>query len=143
VASAKVASPINNGRGARVARVVLTPAAKDDVRALDGAARKLVLKAMKKLEDHPESRGAPLGSRTGSNLTGFRKLVVGDHQYRIVYRVEADGSVCVVWVVGSRVDSECYEAARSRVELYATDPGLAATLTHLLDAAFEAPRRDL
>jgi len=126
-----------------VARVVLTPAAKDDVRALDGAARTLVLKSMKKLEDHPESRGAPLGSRQGSNLTGFRKLVVGDRQYRIVYRVEADGSVCVVWVVGSRVDAECYEAARSRVEQYAKDPGLAATLTHLLDAAFEVPRREV
>ena len=125
-----------------MARVVLTPAAKDDVRALDGAARELVLKAMKKLEDHPESRGAPLGSRTGSNLTGFRKLVVGDRQYRIVYRVEADGSVCVVWLVGNRVDAECYEAARSRVEQYAKDPGLAATLSHLLDAAFEVPRRE-
>lgn len=125
-----------------MARVVLTPAAKDDVRELDGAARTLVLKAMKKLEDHPESRGAPLGSRQGSNLTDFRKLVVGDRQYRIVYRVEADGSVCVVWVVGSRVDAECYEAARSRVEKYAKDPGLAATLTHLLDAAFEVSRRE-
>ena len=125
-----------------MAKVVLTPAAKDNVRALDGAARKLVLKAMRKLEDRPESRGATLGSRAGSNLTVFRKLVVGDRQYRIVYRVEADGSVCVVWVVGSRVDAECYEAARSRVEKYATGPGLAATLTHLLDAAFEAPRRE-
>ena len=126
-----------------MAKVVLTPAAKDDVRALDGAARKVVLKGMRKLEDHPESRGAPLGSRAGSNLTGFRKLVVGDRQYRIVYRVEADGSVCVVWVVGSRVDAECYEAARSRVEQCAKDPGLAATLTHLLDAAFEVPRREV
>ena len=133
---------MDEGRAERVAKVVLAPAAKEDVRALDGAARKLVLKAMRKLEDHPESRGAPLGSRAGSNLTGFRKLVVGDRQYRIVYRVEADGSVCVVWVVGSRVDTECYEAARSRVQLYATDPGLAATLTHLLDAAFEAPQRE-
>jgi mRNA interferase RelE/StbE len=125
-----------------MAAVVLTPAAKDDVRALDGAARKIVLKAMKKLEDHPESRGAPLGSRQGANLTGFRKLVVGDRQYRIVYRLEADGSVCVVWVVGSRVDAECYEAAKSRVELYATDAGLAATLTQLLDAAFEGQQDD-
>lgn len=125
-----------------MAKVVLTPAAKDDVRALDGAARTLVLKAMKKLENHPESRGVPLGSRAGSNLTGFRKLAVGDRQYRIVYRVEADGSVRVVWVVGSRVDAECYEATRSRVEKYATDPDLAATLTHLLDAAFEIPQRD-
>jgi mRNA interferase RelE/StbE len=126
-----------------MAAVVLTPAARDDVRALDGAARKLVLKAMKKLEDHPESRGAPLGSRQSANLTGFRKLVVGDRQYRVVYRVEADGSVCVVWVVGSRVDSECYQAAKARVELYAKDAGLAATLTQLLDAAFEGQHDDV
>lgn len=133
---------MDEGRAGCVAKVVLTPAAKDDVRALDGAARKLVLKAMRKLEDRPESRGAPLGSRVGSNLTGFRKLVVGDRKYRIVYRVAADSSVCVVWVVGSRVDAECYEAARSRVAKYATDPGLAVTLTHLLDSAFEAPQRE-
>lgn len=124
-----------------MARVVLTPAAKEDVRGLDGSARMLVLKAMKKLEDHPESRGAPLGSRSDSNLTGFRKLVVGDRQYRIVYRVEADGSICVVWVVGTRVDAECYDAAKARVVLYARDPGLAATLTQLLDSAFDAPER--
>ncbi len=51
--------------------------------------------------------------------------------------------MCVVWVVDSRVDAECYEAARSGVEQYAGDPGLAATLKHLLDAAFDAPYREV
>jgi mRNA interferase RelE/StbE len=117
-------------------RVVLTPEAKEDVRDLDGSAKKLVLKAMKKLEDSPELRGNPLGSRVGSDLTTFRKLVVGDHQYRIVYRIEADGSVCVIWVVGSRVDEECYEMARSRLQLYADDTTKAEALAKFLEMAF-------
>lgn len=113
-------------------RVVLTDEAREDIRDLDGSARKIVLRALVKLEDHPEQRGAPLGSA----LTTFRKLVVGDRQYRIVYRVELDGTVCVVWVVGSRVDAECYEIAKSRVQLYSSAEKSAA-LEALLDSAFE------
>ena len=94
-----------------MARVVLTDEAKEDLRDLDGSARRLVLRALRKLEDSLESRGAPLGSRRTGNLTGFRKLVVGDRQYRVVYRVEEDGTVCVIWVIGSRVDEECYRLA--------------------------------
>lgn len=120
-----------------MARVVLTPEAREDVRDLDGSARKLVLKAMNKLKDSPEQRGQPLGSRASSDLTTFRKLVVGDRQYRIVYRIDADGSVCVVWVVGSRVDAECYEMARSRLQLYSGGGDRAAALAKLLETSFE------
>ncbi|HVW40399.1 MAG TPA: hypothetical protein VHC18_03520 [Amycolatopsis sp.] len=70
---------------------------------LDGAERKLVFKALRKLRTEPDKRGVPLGSE----LTTFRKLVVGNRQFRIVFRVEPDGTVVVVWVVASRVDSEC------------------------------------
>lgn len=115
-----------------MARVVLTDEARDDVRDLDGSARKIVLRAMAKLADHPEQRGAPLGSA----LTTFRKLPAGDRQYRIIFRVESDGAVCVVWVVGSRVDAECYEIAKSRLELYA-DADKSAALQALLESAFE------
>lgn len=118
-------------------RVVLTSAAKEDIRDLDGSARALVLKALTKLGTEPEKRGAPLGSPSTSNLTSFRKLVVGDRQYRVVYRVENDGSVCVVWVIASRVDRECYDLAKSRLKLYTTDSALARELTRLLDAAWE------
>lgn len=71
-----------------MAYVYLTDDAKDDVRDLDNAAKRLVLRAMKKLEDEPEKRGQPLGRRAGSNLTSFRKLVVGDRDHRIVYRTD-------------------------------------------------------
>lgn len=118
------------------ARVRLLAEAADDIRALDGSARRIVLKALKKLENAPEQRGAPLGSKADgrSDLTGFRKLVVGDRAYRIVYRVQPDGSVVVVWVVGARADGEVYATARARVAAYA-DPAKRALLQAILDAA--------
>ena len=119
-----------------MARVVLTDDAKEDLRNLDGAARKLVAKKLKQLEDEPEKRGAPLGSRSSSNLTTFRKLVVGDRDYRIVYRVEPDGTVCVVWVIGRRSDNEVYQMALVRLKMLARDD-LTADLTGLLKRVFD------
>lgn len=120
-----------------MANVVLTDEAKDDLRALDGAQRKVVVKALAKLRQSPEQRGEPLGSRSSGNLTGLRKLVVGDRQYRVVYEVQADNTVCVVWVIGSRVDAECYDEALARIELYAKDPALKASLKALIATAFD------
>ena len=94
-----------------MAQVVLLPDAVEDLADLDGAERRLVFKALRKLQTEPEERGAPLGS----GLTTFRKLVVGNRQYRIVFRVEPDGTVVVIWVVASRVDSECYDLAMGRL----------------------------
>ncbi|MDU0289487.1 type II toxin-antitoxin system RelE/ParE family toxin [Saccharothrix longispora] len=105
-----------------MAKVVLTGDAREDLRDLDGSARKIVLKAINKLKVDPEKRGQPLGVRSGSDLTTFRKLVVGDRDYRIVYRVENDGTIVVVWVIGRRVDDECYQLAVSRLRLYADRP---------------------
>src|SRR5690606_41999529 len=103
------------------ARVRLLPEAADDVRALDGSARILVLKGLKKLEESPELRGAPLGSKANaqSDLTGFRKLVVGDRAYRIVFQVLPDGSDAVVWVVAACPDEKVYRLARERIATYA------------------------
>lgn len=114
-----------------MARVLLTSEAREDVRDLDGAARKVVLKALKKLEQDPDQRGTPLGS-PGGNLTTFRKLIVGDRDYRVVYRIERDGSVVVVWVVAKRADRECYDMAISRLQVY-SDPNLAKGLKELID----------
>jgi mRNA interferase RelE/StbE len=119
-----------------MAKVQLTSAAKEDVRELDGEARKRVLKAIKKLEDEPAKRGQPLGSKATGDLTTFRKLVVGDRQYRVIYRVEKDGSVAVVWVVGARSDDECYHLAVSRLKLYSTDAELTKELEELLETAW-------
>jgi mRNA interferase RelE/StbE len=97
-----------------MARVNLYPDAVEDIAELDGAERRRVFKALEKLKTEPEKRGAPLGS----GLATFRKLVVGNRQIRIVYRVEENGDAAVVWVVASRVDSECYKLAMGRLARY-------------------------
>jgi mRNA interferase RelE/StbE len=98
--------------------VVLTDDAREDLRDLDRSVQIQVLKALTKLRDNPEQRGAPLGRRSTSNLTSFRKLVVGNRDYRIIYRVEADGTVVVVWVIGRRADGEAYELAMARLRTH-------------------------
>jgi mRNA interferase RelE/StbE len=92
-----------------------------------------VLKALNKLENEPDKGGAPLGNRAGGNLATFRKLVVGDRDYRIVYRIESDGTVVVVWVIGKRADGECYDMAVARVRLHAGDQELVGELLNLLE----------
>jgi mRNA interferase RelE/StbE len=114
-----------------MARVVLTSEAREDVRDLDGHARKLVLKALKKLEDSPNQRGEPLGSQDNT-LTTFRKLVVGDRDHRVIFRVEPSGDVVVVWVVGKRADRQCYDLAVARLQTYAANPALARELQALV-----------
>jgi mRNA interferase RelE/StbE len=116
-----------------MARVRLTDEARDDLQDLDRSVQIQVLKGLKKLKTNPEQRGAPLGRRSTSNLTTFRKLVVGDRDYRIIYRVEVDGSVVVVWVIGRRPDGEAYELALTRLRLHenAAVRELAASLEEL------------
>src|SRR5262245_66653310 len=109
-----------------MATVVLTDEAREDLRDLDGSAQKPVVKALRKLEDNPNQRGAPLGRE----LATHRKLVVAD-DYRIVYRVEADDTVCVVWVIGKRTDEAVYDMARARL-IALSDRQLARRLMHVL-----------
>jgi mRNA interferase RelE/StbE len=56
------------------------------------------------------------------DLIGFRKLVVGDRSWRIVWRVLSDeaGAVVIdiaeVWAAGARADAEVYEEVRRRMK---------------------------
>jgi len=101
-----------------MAEVLITEDALEDLQDLDGAVLRQVFRALLKLEECPDQRGAPLGSNLGGNLTGYRKLVVGRKDYRIVYRVEDDGTVVLVLVVAKRADNEAYELALARVKLH-------------------------
>lgn len=117
-------------------RVELLPEAADDLRDLDRSEQILVVKGLRKLETEPEQRGAPLGSksRTG-DLTTFRKLIVGNRQYRIVYRVETD-KIVVVWVIAARSDDRCYELAVARLRMH-PNQALAAELSNMLRDAWD------
>ena len=61
---------------------------------------------------------------------------MGDRDYRVIYRVESDGSVCVVWVIGKRVDRECYDLAVARLELF-TDSRSARQVEGALSALWD------
>lgn len=101
-----------------MAEVRLTEDAREDLHDLDRSAALVVFKGLKKLQSEPEKRGSPLGSKLSGNLTTFRRLVVGDRDYRIVYRVDPDGSVVVVGVIGRRSDDEVHHLAMSRLRLH-------------------------
>ena len=91
--------------------IAFTNDAIDDLRRLGPDAVPKVLKKVLLLESNPQA-GYPLGGA----LTGFRKLVVGNNTWRIVYRIEAGAvEICEVWAVGARADAEVYAQATERV----------------------------
>ena len=95
-----------------------TMARKGDPQVVRAALKKCLM-----LERDPEA-GEPL--RGG--LVGFRKLVVGDRDWRIVWRVahdEAGGlvvDVAEVWAFGARSDSEVYDEMADRVRALGKNP---------------------
>lgn len=119
-----------------MASVEFTPDAVRDFLRLDGSDRKAVLKGLLKLQDSPEQRGAPLGRRSTSDLTGLRKLPAGRNKgIRIVYKVEPDGSASVVYVIAGRADKECYRLAVERIEQI-EDEATRAQLSEIIERAW-------
>jgi mRNA interferase RelE/StbE len=84
----------------------------DDLRRIGHDAARQVLKKFGLLRRNPLA-GPPLAGE----LTGYRKLVVGNRTWRIVYRVEDARTiiVCEIWAVGPRADGEVYREAVARV----------------------------
>ncbi len=96
--------------------VWLADAAIEDLQRLDGALLVWALKKMLLLETDPYAGEPLLGS-----LVGYRKLVVGNRDWRLVWRVISDGrgaviiDVAEVWAVGARSDAAVYKEMVSRV----------------------------
>lgn len=100
-------------------RVRLTEAAVQDLHRLhrkDPQILRAVFAKMILLERNTEAGEPLLGA-----LVGFRKLVVGDRHWRIVWRRTTDEAhqptleVAEVWAAGARADSEIYEELRQRI----------------------------
>ena len=105
------------------AEVWLTDPAVEDLRRLDGAVLVWALKKMLLLERDPDAGEPLLGA-----LIGYRKLVVGNRDWRLVWRTTTDarGSLVVeiaeVWAVGARSDAEVYDEMTRRVATLADAP---------------------
>jgi mRNA interferase RelE/StbE len=112
----------------RVCVVRLTEDAIADLHRLSKKDPQIVRTVFKKmlLLERSTNAGEPL---LGA-LIGFRKLVVGDRDWRIVWQVTADidGTpildISEVWAVGVRSDSEIYEELKARVARIGNDPKL-------------------
>ena len=121
--------------------VWLTDAAVEDLERLDGAALVWALKKMLLLETSSEA-GEPLMG----NLTGYRKLVVSDRDWRIVWRATTNerGAVIIevseVWAVGARSDDEVYAEMTARLAAAPSTPAL-RSLSAVVDALGRRARK--
>src|SRR6476620_3742197 len=85
------------------------------VELIDDAVAKLAesgkLKSFFKKLVEIEAKGSQAGEPLGRDLVGWRKLTVGDRDWRIVFRVEKAETVATVCVIGDRDDGACYDEA--------------------------------
>jgi mRNA interferase RelE/StbE len=63
-----------------------------------------------------EQKGSEAGEPLGRDLVGWRKITVGNRDWRIVFRVDKREEVATVCVIGNREDAACYEEAKRRVD---------------------------
>lgn len=106
--------------------VRLTSAALEDLENFRRKGDPQVIRALKKcllLERNPEA-----GEALSGPLAGYRKIVVGDRDWRLVWRVTHDDTgamvvdVAEVWAFGAREDSAVYEEMRQRVATLGDSP---------------------
>ena len=116
--------------------VRLTDDAVEDLQTLFKADPQIVRWALKKmiqLERDPYA-GAPLLG----GLIGYRKITVGDRDWRVVWQVVQDDAgdfrveVAEVWAVGYRKDSEVYAEIKHRVADAGSSPKTQA-LTEVME----------
>ena len=123
-------------------RVELTNDAADDLdKVVKAGLLKPFLGKLVKLEED----GPIIGEALGAALVNWKKIVVGDRQWRIVFITDPAETIATVWVMGDRDDAECYREAQKRIDrLGGQRPettSLAALLSDILTRKQESKRR--
>ncbi len=108
--------------------VYLTAAAFDDLQLIhrkDQRISRLVLKKIIQISRRPR-----MGEALHGELVGFRKAVVGDNHWRIVWRVTTDSlgheivEIAEIWAIGARSNAQVYQEMRKRLASVADNPDL-------------------
>jgi mRNA-degrading endonuclease RelE of RelBE toxin-antitoxin system len=94
-----------------MATVRLKRGAQEDLAKLDGSLLSAIAKGLIKLRNSPDKRGEALRDE----LAGYRKLVIGSINFRIVYRYDSAADETVVVAIGRRRDEVVYKLAESRI----------------------------
>ncbi len=95
-----------------------------------------LLAKLVRLEEVGKDAGQPLGR----DLAGWRKIVVGDRNWRIIFTTDPDETVATVWVIGDRADDAVYAEAQSRVATLPKAQPHAASLAAVMFQLSEAQR---
>jgi mRNA interferase RelE/StbE len=90
---------------------LINEAVRDLERYAESGNLPLFLKKLLRLEAVGKDAGQPLGGA----LTRWRKIIVGDRDWRIIFTMNADETVATAWVIGDRADAECYAEAQQRI----------------------------
>lgn len=106
------------------AHVRFTDAAIDDLKRLrkkDPQIVRLVLKKCLLIEENPYAGKGLLG-----DLIGYRRLVVGNRDWRIVWQViEAESlsvDIAEIWAAGARADDDVYREVKDRIAAMSESP---------------------
>lgn len=120
-------------------RVELTDDAVSDLERLatSGSLQHFLAKLVK-LENDGEQASEPLGK----DLASWRKIVVGDRTWRIVFISTPDKTVATVWVIGDRSDEQCYKDALARVERNGDNTPATQTLATVLNEILKKRTRE-
>ena len=89
-----------------------------------------------------EEEGVGVGVPLGRGLTTFRKIKVGDRDWRIIFQANADETEATVWVIADRSDEQCYKLAAERLEAMGTQRPEARSLAAILYEIADQRRRD-
>lgn len=84
----------------------------DLAKLAEGGKLKLFFRKLVEMEQKGLGAGEPLGR----DLVGWRKVTVGNRNWRIVFRVDREEEVATVCVIGDREDGVCYEEAKRRAD---------------------------
>ena len=100
-------------------KLVYLPEAAKDLKNLAGNQRLLVVKAINKVLQNPlpaseGGYGKPLGSKSGTDLSGLLKIKLRDAGLRIVYKLVRTETSMLVIVIGARADDAVYKIAEKR-----------------------------
>lgn len=88
----------------------------DDLERLDGSQLKVILKALKRIEETDGEIGDMLGRRKEINLQGYKKVKLRKHGIRIIFKKINDTIfVAEIIVIGKREELLVYQEAMRRL----------------------------
>jgi len=81
---------------------------------LDKSVQNIILKQFKKLTINPHI-GQLLGNVKNLNLTGYYKLYADNKKIRIVYKIENDNLLVLIFGIGKRDNNKVYKNVYDRI----------------------------